>query len=438
MDSKKSDNANDQKVVIVGGGFAGINLAKKLAGNTRFRVTVADRNNYHFFPPLLYQVATALIEPSNISYPFRKLFQGMDNVRFHMGTLEKILPDEQIIETDTGDISYDYLVLAMGTETNYFGNDNVTRNALPMKTIDDALNIRNHILLRLEEAVRTKSLDEMQKLRTIVVAGGGPTGVEMVGMMAELARKTTSKDYPETPTSIGRLYLIDGAGSLLGPMSKTAQREAHKVLSKLGAKIILNTLVKDYIDETVILSNGETIEAATLIWASGVIAREAPGLSPDIVTKGRRLIVDEFNRVKGYDNIFAIGDLSFQTSDENFPNGHPQLAQVAIQQGTLLAANLEEMTRGKSLKAFEYNDKGTMAIIAKYKAVVDLPKWSLTGYFAWLIWLFIHIIPLVGFRNRVKVSLNWMFSFFTNDPTLRLIFRPKKKAMANQPVNTPV
>jgi NADH:ubiquinone reductase (H+-translocating) len=421
----------EKKVLIIGGGFAGLNFAKKLAGNDTFKITVIDRNNYHFFPPLLYQVSTAFIEPSNISYPFRKLFQRYNNVRFHMGSLLSINPGENSVELDTGKLVYDYLVIAMGTETNFFGNQNVIANALPMKTVDDALTIRNHILLKIEEAVRATSNEDRERLGNIVIAGGGPTGVEMAGMFAQMGKNIAAKDYPEATLTGKNIHLIDGFPTLLGPMSKRAQHEAFDVLSELGVDIKLNTLVKDYVDDTVILSNGETIKAATLIWASGVIGREVRGLSPNATTRGRRLLVDEVNRVKGYNNIFAVGDICYQATDINYPNGHPQLAQVAIQQGKLLAENLDRVERNQRLKPFRYFNKGSMAIISKFNAVVDLPKGSFVGFFAWLVWLFIHIIPLVGFRNRVKLGMNWLFSFLTDDPTLRLIIRPKADLKKN-------
>jgi NADH dehydrogenase len=416
-----------KKIIIVGGGFAGLNLAKKLSDNQQFEITLVDVNNYHFFPPLLYQVSTAFIEASNISYPFRKLFQGHNNVHFFMGKLLKVVPETNTIETENGNLHYDYLVLAMGTETNFFGNQNIMKSALPMKTIDDALYIRNHILLRLEEAVRSTSIRDKEKLANIVIAGGGPTGVEMAGMLAEMSQNIASKDYPETKGRLGSIYLVDGLPSLLGPMSQKAQAEAYKVLEKLGVKIKLNTLVNDYVNNEVLLSNGEKINSSTLIWASGVIAREVPGLPTDVITKGKRILVDEINKVFGYNNIFAIGDQCSQSSDNHFPNGHPQLAQVAIQQGQLLADNLSRLEQGKIGKPFVYNNKGSMAIISKYKAVVDLPKGFFSGFFAWIVWLFIHIIPLVGFRNKLKLAFNWLYSFITNDPTLRLIIRSGKK-----------
>jgi NADH:ubiquinone reductase (H+-translocating) len=415
------------KVVVVGGGFAGINLAKELSGHPEIQVTLVDRNNYNFFPPLLYQVSTAFIEPSNISYPFRRLFQEKKNLHFYLGSLIRINPDAKSIETDTGTLNFDHLVLAMGTETNYFGLDNIMKNALPMKTIDDALHLRNHILLNMEKVVRTQDPRERRKLLNIVVAGGGPTGVEISGMIAEMGVHIIAKDYPEIGNVTGNIYLIDAGPALLGPMSKKSQAEAFRVLTKLGVIVKSNVSVKDYQEGRVIFSNGETLESATLIWATGVIARDAPGLPKACFTKGRRIIADEFNRVIGFQDIFVIGDQSFQSSDANYPNGHPQLAQVAIQQGKLLAANLKAASRQRAMKPFIYHNKGAMAIIAKYKAVVDLPRGFFKGFFAWLVWLFIHIIPIAGYRNKSKIAFNWFWSFITNDPTLRLIIRPDQK-----------
>jgi len=415
------------RVVVAGGGFGGINVTKKLSRDKRFHITLVDKNNYHFFPPLLYQVATAFIEPSSISYPFRKMFQEKDNLRFHMGCLMKVNPESNTIETDTGILSYDYLVLALGTESNYFGMEKVQECSLPMKAIDDALNLRNHLLLNLEKAARTRDRAERNQLLNIVIAGGGPTGVELAGMLAEMGRNIAVKDYPEIKDFRSRLYLVDAGTELLSPMSKKAQQEAYDVLKRLGVQIILDKAVKDYDNGTVFLSDGTTIETNSLIWASGVIANEVPGLQKEVIARGRRIMVDEYNRVQGAVNIFAIGDICVQTTDKNFPKGHPQLAQVAIQQGKLLAENLKRMHNGEALKAFKYKDKGSMAIISKYKAVADLPKFSFKGFFAWLLWLFIHIIPLIGFRNKIELAFSWFWNFVTNDPTLRLIIRPRKK-----------
>ena len=412
-----------KKVVIIGGGFAGLNLAKKLSKSTSHQVTLVDQHNYHFFPPLLYQVGTAFIEASNIIYPFRKMFHDR-NTRFFMGVLQEILPAEQQVVTDNGILDYDVLVLAMGTETNFFGNDQIKEHALPMKSIDDSLRMRNHILLQLEKAVRAEQDSDKKRLSSIVIAGGGPTGVELAGMMAEMGSHIIKKDYPEAKSGLGKIYLVDGLQTLLAPMSQKSQNEAIKVLKNLGVEIMLGKLVQNYDGNVVSLSDGTEIEATTLIWASGVIAREVPGLPKEAVGKGRRVLVDAFNQVEGVKGVYAIGDQCLQLTDAAFTNGHPQLAQVAIQQGDLLGENLLAVEQAKPMKAFKYNDKGSMAIIAKFKAVVDLPKGFFRGFFAWLVWLFIHIIPIAGFRNKAKLAFNWLWSFITNDPTLRLIIRP--------------
>ena len=327
------------KVVILGGGFAVINLARELASRQDFQVTLIDRNNYHFFPPLIYQVSTSFIEPSNISYPFRRMFQKKSNLRFFLGSVEHVNIDDRIVETDTGDVPYDFLVIALGTETNYFGMENVRKNALPMKTIDDALNLRNHLLMNLEKVVRMSDGPEREKLINIVIAGGGPTGVEISGMLAEMRKNILRKDYPELMNMRGNIYLVDAGPALLGPMSKKSQQEAAKVLTGLGVKIKLNTAVKDYADGIVMLSDGSTIPSATVVWASGVTAVSVPGIPAASIGRGRRILVDEFNAVAGVDNVFAIGDISYMTADPAYPNGHPQLAQTAIQQGKLLAQN---------------------------------------------------------------------------------------------------
>jgi len=416
-----------KKVVIVGGGFAGVNLAKKLANDSRFQVTLVDKNNYHFFPPLLYQVSTAFIENSNISYPFRRMFQNKRNLRFFLGSLVRVNPDEHTIETDAGSLSYDYLVLGMGTETNYFGMENVKKYSLPMKTIRDALKLRDHLLLNMEKAIRATNKFEKNKYFNIVISGGGPTGVEIAGMLAEMVHSIGAKDYPEITDRSVNIILVDAAPVLLGPMSKKSQEEAEKVLTKLGVQIRLNTPVKDYKDGKVVLANGETIPTNSLIWTSGVIACEAPGLPAESIGRGRRILVDAYNKVNHTENIYAIGDICMQVSDDKFPNGHPQLAQVAIQQGDLLGENFKRMAENKPMKAFTYNNKGSMAIIAKYKAVVDLPNGFFKGLLAWLVWLFIHLIPIAGFRNKFTLAFNWFWAFVTNDPTLRLIIRKEKK-----------
>lgn len=413
-----------KNIIIVGGGFAGLNLAKSLSKSGNHQITVVDQNNYHFFPPLLYQVATAFIEAYNISYPFRKMFSER-GVRFFMGDLIEVLPEQKILRTSNGDLAYDVLVLAMGTETNYFGNEQIKNNALPMKSIDDAIELRNHILIQLEKAARSSDPVERAKYSNVVIAGGGPTGVELAGMLAEMAGHIGKKDYPEFSNVSGKIFLIDAAPTLLSPMSEKSQNEALHVLKKLGVQVILGKLVKGFDSEVVQLADGTEIPATTLIWASGVIARKVPGLPSEVVGRGGRILVNEHNLVQRQQDIYCIGDQCLQQSDSAFPAGHPQVAQVAIQQGGALADNLKNMDSGRAPKNFVYNDKGSMAIISKYNAVVDLKRVFFRGIFAWWIWLFIHIIPIAGYRNKVKLFFSWAWSFVTNNPTLRLIIRYK-------------
>lgn len=415
-----------KRIVIVGGGFGGINMVKSLGNNSNFQITIVDQNNYHFFPPLIYQVATSFIQASNITYPFRKYIVDYKNVSFHMGKLLNVKSDQNLIETNTGVLEYDYLVLALGTETNFFGLENVKRCALPMKNIEEALYLRNHLLLTLEEAARNKQKNQAAKLQNIVIAGGGPTGVELAGMLAEMGRFIAEKEYPEIKLSLSHIYLIDALPSLLSPMSKVAQKTAYEELQKLGVKIILNVAVKDYVDNKVILADGKSIDTETLIWTSGVIGREVPGLPEESIGKGRRILVDAHNKVLNTENIFAIGDICIQFNDSDFEKGHPQLAQVAIQQGKNLAKNLNSIVKSRPLEPFKYNDKGSMAIISKYNAVVDLPKFSFKGFFAWLTWLFIHVLPLVSFRSKMRLAIDWFVLFVTNNPSIRLILHPKR------------
>jgi NADH dehydrogenase len=417
-------------IIIVGGGFAGVNLAKALGNNKNFEVTVVDKNNYNFFPPLIYQVATAFLEPSSISYPFRKLFADKENVDFRLGELLKVIPSEKKIILSNGELSYDVLVFATGAETSYFGMENVQQNAIPMKTLDDAVEMRNKFLLRMEKATISKTDEERRRLLTVVVAGGGPTGVEISGMIAEMRNGILRKEYPELVGKGGDVYLVDGSPSLLSPMSQKSQQHTYESLKKLGVKIKLNVHVKDFKDETVYLADGETIITKNLIWAAGVSAKLFDGLPAESYGRGRRMQVDAYNKVQGVDHIYAIGDTCIMLSDSQFPNGHPQVAQVAIQQGQLLAKNLKAMVEQKNLKPFAYNDKGSMAIIGKNKAVVDLPKPKLHfhGFFAWLVWLFIHLLSLITFRNRIRTFWNWMIAYFTRDQSLRMIINPSEKA----------
>ena len=417
-------------IVVIGGGFAGVNIAKSLANKKDFQVTLVDKNNYNFFPPLIYQVATAYLEPTSISYPFRKLFSGKDNLHFRLGEVKKIVPAENKIILDSGELTYDQLVFATGAETNYFGMENVKQHAIPMKTLSDALEMRNRLLEQMEKAVISNDAAEIKKLVTIVIAGGGPTGVELAGMFAEMKNGILRKEYPALSGKGVEIILVDGGNVVLAPMSPQSQQDTFEALTKLGVKIKFDYQVKDYVDDTILFTNGERIATKNLIWAAGVTASVFEGLPVESYGRGRRMLVDEYNKLNGTENIYAVGDTCFQTTDTHFPNGHPQVAQVAIQQGLNLAKNFQSLVNGKVLKAFIYVDKGSMAIIGRNKAVVDLPKprLHLKGFIAWLAWLFIHLLSLITYRNRVRTFWNWMIAYFTKDQSLRMIIRPAKKS----------
>ncbi|WP_281638393.1 NAD(P)/FAD-dependent oxidoreductase [Flavobacterium marginilacus] len=417
------------QIVIIGGGFAGINLAKELTNQKGIEVTLVDKNNYNFFPPLIYQVATAFLEPSSISYPFRKFFAGKKNLQFRLGELEKVIPAENKIILNNGELNYDYLVFATGAETSYFGMENVKKNAIPMKTLNDAIEMRNTLLKNLEKAAICKDIHKRRKLLTIVVAGGGPTGVEVSGMFAEMRKNILLKEYPELQTSASNIYLVDGGDALLSPMSEESQKDTLDAVTKLGVVVKLNTRVVDYKDDTVFFADGNTIQTKNLIWAAGVSAKEFEGIPAESYGRGKRMATDTFNKVNGTENIYAIGDTCIQLSDTDFPGGHPQVAQVAIQQGVNLAENFKLMLQNKALKPFKYNDKGSMAIIGKNKAVVDLPKPKMhfKGFFAWMIWLFVHLMSLITYRNRINTFYHWMIAYFSKDQSLRMIIRPEKR-----------
>jgi NADH dehydrogenase len=418
------------RIVIIGGGFAGINLAEELGGNNNFKVTLVDKNNYNFFPPLIYQVATAYLEPSSISYPFRKLFRKKGNIQFRLGELQSVNLEEKKVILNNGELEYDELIFATGAETNYFGMENVKKNAIPMKTLNDAIEMRNKLLQRMEKAAICKNSKERRKYLNIVVAGGGPTGVEVSGMFAEMKKGILRKEYPELNTTVSQIYLVDGGGELLGPMSKESQQDTYDALSKMGVQIKLNCRVVDYDGDTVHFHTGETIQTKNLIWAAGVTARTFEGIPAEAYGRGNRLNVDEHNKVIGLHNVYAIGDTCIQLTDPKWPQGHPQVAQVAIQQGEHLAKNFKRIAAGQQITPFSYYDKGSMAIIGKNKAVVDLPKPKMhfKGFIAWLMWLFIHLFSLISYRNRVTTFFNWMTSYFSQDQSLRMIIRPEKKA----------
>ncbi len=417
-----------KKIVIVGGGFAGLELVKRLGNSNNYKVVLVDSNNYNFFPPLIYQVSTGFMEPSAISYPFRKILRKFDNAGFRLGSLEKVVPEENKIILSNGELEYDILVMATGTETNFFGNENIERDSLPMKTISDSLSLRNVILTRLDRATRIQDEEERKKHLTFVIAGAGPTGVELSGILSEMRSSIIIKDYPELKKSdLGEISLIDGQDSVLASMSEQAQKYTAKKLSELGVKLIMNTMVKDFRNETVYLSNGKEIPSKNLIWAAGVSAKSFPGFAEDCFGAGKRLKTNEFNQVHSYNNIYALGDCALVFGDKNYPNGHPQLAQPALQQAKNLAENL--MQNDKNWKPFQYTDKGSLAIIGRNKAVLDFPgqKHSVTGFSAWLIWIFVHIMGLVNFKNKARTLYNWLGYYIYKDQYFRMIIKPTER-----------
>lgn len=411
-------------IVILGGGFAGVNFATQALKNHQYQITLIDKNNYNYFPPLLYQVSTSFLDPASISYPFRKMFRGK-KINFRMGEVLKVDPENHTVYLNDGEVQYDFLVIATGARINYFGNESIQKNALPMKTIDDALRMRNALLKRLEMATTTQDPAERKKLLNVVVAGGGPTGVEISGMLAELKKFILVKDYPELKNNPGEIYIVDGGENLLAQMSSKSHEKAYRALSELGVKVKLSTRVLDFENDQVRLSTGEIIESKTLIWAAGITAVMIEGIPESSLGVGKRIMTDEFNKVIGIENIYAIGDSSIQTTDIDYPKGHPQLAQVAIQQGLTLANNFNSMANGWALKAFKYNDKGDMAIIGRNTAVVDLfkKKVFLKGFPALFVWLFIHLMSLVNYRNKFRTFWNWLEAYLSRDQSLRTIFR---------------
>lgn len=419
---------NIKKIVVVGGGFAGLELVKRLGNSPGYQVILVDSNNYNFFPPLIYQVSTGFMEPSAISYPFRKILRKLKNVRFRLGSLEKVVPEDNKIILSNGELEYDILVMATGTETNFFGNKNIEEKSLPMKTISDALSLRNVILTRLDHATRIHNAEERKKYLTFVIAGAGPTGVELSGILAEMKTSIILEDYPELKEKdLGEIYLIDGKESVLAAMSKKAQEYTTKKLSELGVTLTMNSLVKDFNGETVFLSNGNIIQSKNLIWAAGVSARTFGGFSKSSLGAGKRLKTNQFNQVHSYKNIYALGDCALIIDDENYPNGHPQLAQPALQQAKNLADNLNK--KDHNWKPFQYNDKGSLAIIGRNKAVLDFPgqKYSVKGFGAWFIWIFVHIMGLVNFKNKIRTLYNWLGYYIYKDQFFRMIIKPSKR-----------
>jgi NADH dehydrogenase len=421
------------KVVIVGGGFGGLKLARKLNNKPGFEVVLLDKYNYHQFQPLFYQVATAALDASNISFPLRKVFQNSRNVRIRLAELKEVIPAENKIVTEVEDIGYDVLVLATGADTNFFGNTKIAENAFPMKSTVEAIQLRHRLIQNFEDASLAKDADKFQRLMNIVVVGGGPTGVEVSGALAEMKRYVLPKDYPELDFAKMNIYLLEGGPKTLGTMSEKSAEQSRKYLEKLGVVVMTDTVVKDYDGDNVILQDGKTIPSNTVIWAAGIKGNVPGGIDPSLIVKGNRIKTDRRCLVQGQHNIYAIGDLAYMETPK-YPKGHPQVAPVAQQQAAMLADNLKRIERKSTeFYDFEYFDKGSMATVGRNLAVVDIPKPKLHfgGFFAWMVWMGLHLMLILGVRNRFFVFTSWLYNYFTYDPNLRLIFRefyrPRKK-----------
>ena len=414
------------RIVIIGGGFAGIALSKKLR-NKNVQVVLIDKHNYHTFQPLLYQVATGGLEAGSIAYPIRKVIQEYKDFYFRLTSVKEIDTKHQKIITEIGDLHYDYLVIASGSKTNYFGNKEIERNSMSMKTIPQSLNIRSLILENFEQAVLTKNQADRNTLINFVLVGAGPTGVELAGALAEMKKAILQKDYPDLDIDKMQINLIQSGDRILNTMSEKSSAAAEKFLLNLGVKIWKNVRVTNYDGRTITTNTDLTFDSATVIWTAGVQGVKIIGLdSNSIVEKVDRILVNQYNQVVGYDNIFAIGDICLMET-EKYPQGHPMMAQPAMQQGKLLGENLIKFIQKKTMTPFEYKDKGSMATIGRNLAVVDLPHYHFSGIFAWFVWMFVHLFSLIGFKNKAVVFLNWVYNYIKFDREGRLIIRPFKK-----------
>jgi NADH:ubiquinone reductase (H+-translocating) len=424
------------RVVIAGGGFAGLELAKSLC-KADVQVVLIDKNNFHTFQPLLYQVATAALEAESIVYPFRKMFEEQENFFFRLAEVLSINTQEQIVQTSIGLFRYDYLVIATGATPNFYGNEQIRQKAISIKSIEDAHALRNTILYNFEKALQTDDHEQLNSLMDYVIVGGGPTGVEIAGALSELKKHVFPKDYKELDFVNMDIHLIQSGHELLKGMSAKASTEALRQLEKYGVKVWLNSKVKFYDGHTVLLDTGERLHSHTLIWAAGVTGSLVDGLNKECWVPGNRIKVDEYNKVVGYENIFAVGDIASMTT-KDYPQGHPMMAQPAMQQGKLLAKNLRRVLKNEKLKPFKYRNQGAMATIGRNRAVADLKifgtEFRKRGLLAWLIWMFVHLMSIIGFRNRLVVLINWVFSYFSYDKGMRLIIGYKKENLPTESV----
>jgi len=417
-------DTTNKRVVIVGGGFGGLKLALKLQ-KKKFQIVLLDKNNYHLFQPLLYQVAMSALEPSAISFPLRKVFQKT-GIHFRMARLEGVDPENNEVVTDIGQLKYDYLILATGAKTNFFNQEKIEKFTLQMKSAPDALYIRNQTLMNFEKALNKSHKKDVKSYLNVAIIGGGPTGVELAGAMAEMKTYVLPKDYPELDMSNMKIMLYEASPRLLAGMSETSSRVANEYLRKLGVEVHTGTAVKDYDGRTLILPDGVTVDVKTVIWAAGITSSRIEGIAETSYGRNNRLLVNLFNQVDSYQNIFALGDNSMMI-DSKYPNGHPQVAQVALQQANSVSYNIIQLNRNKPLKPFHYTDKGSMATVGRHLAVADLPFAKFKGYFAWLLWSVVHLLSIVGVKNKLFVLLNWSWKYITYDQSLRLLVRHKSK-----------
>lgn len=415
------------KLVIIGGGFGGLRLARKLSNKPGFDITLIDRFNYHQFQPLFYQVATAGLDASNISFPLRKVFQKSGNVRFRMAEVLSIKSEQKKVITGIGEFDYDALVIATGADTNFFGNEVLKENAFPMKSTVEALQLRHRLLHNFEDALHVKSELELQRLMNIVVVGAGPTGVELSGAIADMKRFVLPKDYPELDFSKMKIYLLEGTGKTLATMSEKSSTQSRAYLERLGVTVLTNSLLKEYDGKTARLQNGQAIETALVIWAAGIKGNVPEGIKEDMLARGNRIKVNRYCQVNGFNDIYAIGDVAYM-EEPAYPGGHPQVAAVAMQMADMIAKNLRRVEMKSSnllLEEFVYNDKGSMATVGRNLAVVDVPKPKLHfgGLLAWMIWMGLHLMLILGVKNRFFVFSNWLYNYLTYDQNLRLIFK---------------
>lgn len=412
-----------KRVVIVGGGLGGLRLAEDLYG-VGMQVVLIDKNNFHQFPPLIYQIASAGIDPSSISFPFRQIFRKRKDFYFRMAEARMVDTDKKILQTSIGKIDYDYLVLAAGATTNFFGNKNIEDWAIPMKTVPEAMGLRNALLSNLERALTCATEEERQELLNVVIVGGGATGVEIAGALSEMKRYVIPYDYPDMDSSLMHIYLIEAGDRLLAGMSPDSSKKAYDFLKSMGVDIQFGKMVTDYRDHKVIMKDGSEIPTRTFLWVSGIRANAMPGIDESHLGRGFRFKVDQYNRIPGLEGVFAIGDQCLQTTDKAYPNGHPQVAQVAIQQAKNLAKNLKKINEGQaenSLTAFNYNNLGSMATVGRHKAVVEIGKLRSQGFFAWILWLVVHLRSILGVKNKMMVLLNWLWKYVSYNDSIRMI-----------------